>query len=126
MREGDHTAPHFLETRDGSLKQSWPAARSCALSGHIRTFRILADLSAHQLPDWLADVHQDHLSDLQAFANCIEHDIATAPTSLLLLTLPGVSATLTAPVVLGALLNAALIGWCARTLRRGRHRDLGA
>ena len=52
--------------------------------------------------------------------------LATAPTSLLLLTLPGVSATLTAPVVLGALLNAALIGWCARTLRRGRHRDLGA
>lgn len=49
--------------------------------------------------------------------------LATAPTSLLLLTLPGGSATLVAPIVLGALLNAVLIGWCARTLRRGRNRN---
>ncbi|MHB9861359.1 SCO4225 family membrane protein [Streptomyces sp. YIM S03343] len=45
---------------------------------------------------------------------------ATAPTCLVLLTLPGGSEVLIAAVVVGALLNATLIGWCARTLRRGR------
>lgn len=48
---------------------------------------------------------------------------ATAPTSLVpLLTLPEGAAWFIVSVVLGALVNAAVIGWCARALRRGRSR----
>lgn len=54
-----------------------------ALSGHVRTFaRMIADLSAHQLPDWLADVHQDDLPDLHAFARGIEHDMDAVTAGL--------------------------------------------
>ncbi|MCF4136375.1 hypothetical protein L1856_05030 [Streptomyces sp. Tue 6430] len=45
--------------------------------------------------------------------------LATAPTSFVLFLLPGGLATVVAVVVLGALVNAAVIGWCARVLRRG-------
>ncbi|GHE83807.1 MULTISPECIES: SCO4225 family membrane protein [Streptomyces] len=45
--------------------------------------------------------------------------LATAPVGLILLVTPdGLPAFLLA-VVLGALVNAAVIGWCARALRRG-------
>lgn len=54
-----------------------------ALSGHVRTFaRILADLSAHQLPDWLTAVRRDDLPDLHAFANGIEHDTDAVTAAL--------------------------------------------
>ncbi|MFE7810442.1 SCO4225 family membrane protein [Streptomyces sp. NPDC057433] len=45
--------------------------------------------------------------------------LATAPVSIVLLLLPGGPMTVIAAVVGGALANAAVIGWCARTLRRG-------
>lgn len=44
--------------------------------------------------------------------------LATAPVSLVLLALPDHPATLVVAVVLGALVNAMVIGWCARALRR--------
>ncbi|MCX2922339.1 SCO4225 family membrane protein [Streptomyces sp. NEAU-W12] len=45
--------------------------------------------------------------------------LATAPVSIVLLLLPGGPMTVIAAIVGGALANAAVIGWCARTLRRG-------
>ncbi|MFI1564909.1 histidine kinase dimerization/phosphoacceptor domain-containing protein [Streptomyces sp. NPDC020490] len=45
--------------------------------------------------------------------------LATAPASLVLLVLPDGAAMLVAAVVFGALVNAAVIGWCARALSRG-------
>ncbi|MFF5897950.1 SCO4225 family membrane protein [Streptomyces argenteolus] len=45
--------------------------------------------------------------------------LATAPTSLVLLVLPGGLVMVTVVVLLAALVNAAVIGWCARALRRG-------
>ncbi|MEZ3182082.1 hypothetical protein KYY02_26465 [Streptomyces pimonensis] len=46
--------------------------------------------------------------------------LATIPSSpVLLLLLPEGSMTFLLSVVLGALVNAMIIGWCARTLRRG-------
>ncbi|MGW8379771.1 hypothetical protein [Streptomyces sp. ODS28] len=45
---------------------------------------------------------------------------ATAPVSLILLALPEHASMLYVAVTLGALVNATLIGWCARTLTRGR------
>jgi hypothetical protein len=51
---------------------------------------------------------------------------ATAPTSLVpLLLLPEGAAWFIVSVVLGALVNAAVIGWCARALRRGRNHFQG-
>jgi hypothetical protein len=44
--------------------------------------------------------------------------LATAPASLVLLALPDHAAMLVVSVILGALLNAAIIGWCAQALRR--------
>ncbi|NBM15132.1 SCO4225 family membrane protein [Streptomyces sp. GC420] len=50
--------------------------------------------------------------------------LAAAPASLvLLLVLPDGAVMLVAAVVLGALVNAAIIGWCTRALRRGGHQD---
>ncbi len=49
--------------------------------------------------------------------------LATAPVSFVLLVLPGGLAMLIAAVVLGALVNAAVIAWCARALRRGGRPD---
>ncbi|MFE9970893.1 SCO4225 family membrane protein [Streptomyces hirsutus] len=49
--------------------------------------------------------------------------LATAPVSLVLFGLPGGAVTFIGAVVGGALLNAAVIGWCARTLRRGGRPD---
>ncbi|MGV9558792.1 SCO4225 family membrane protein [Streptomyces sp. NPDC003401] len=49
--------------------------------------------------------------------------LATAPASFALFLLPGGLATLTAVIVLGALANAAVIGWCARVLRDGGRTD---
>ncbi|GAA2287894.1 hypothetical protein GCM10010145_68110 [Streptomyces ruber] len=49
--------------------------------------------------------------------------LATAPVSFVLLMLPDSLAMLIAAVVLGALVNAAVIGWCARALRRGGRPD---
>ncbi|MEV6613262.1 hypothetical protein AB0N31_05150 [Streptomyces sp. NPDC051051] len=49
--------------------------------------------------------------------------LATAPTSLVLLVLPGGIVMVTAVVVLAALVNAAVIGWCAHALRRGVRSD---
>ncbi|WP_055694763.1 SCO4225 family membrane protein [Streptomyces prasinopilosus] len=49
--------------------------------------------------------------------------LATAPVSLLLFGLPGGAATFLGAVAGGALANAAVIGWCARTLRRGGRPD---
>ncbi len=49
---------------------------------------------------------------------------ATLPASLvLLLVLPEGSTTFLLSIVLGALINAMIIGWCARTLRRGSNPD---
>ncbi|MFF1921857.1 SCO4225 family membrane protein [Streptomyces sp. NPDC058221] len=45
--------------------------------------------------------------------------LASAPVSLVLLMLPGGTATLVLAGALGALVNAAIIRWCARALRRG-------
>ncbi|MET8111384.1 SCO4225 family membrane protein [Streptomyces prasinus] len=49
--------------------------------------------------------------------------LATAPVSLLLFGLPGGVLTFIGAVAGGALANAAVIGWCARTLRRGGRPD---
>ncbi|MGX9887312.1 SCO4225 family membrane protein [Streptomyces sp. NPDC002276] len=49
--------------------------------------------------------------------------MATAPASLVLLALPGGAAVLIVAVVLGALVNASIIGWCARALTRGNRPD---
>ncbi|GAA0448101.1 SCO4225 family membrane protein [Streptomyces olivaceiscleroticus] len=51
--------------------------------------------------------------------------IATAPVSLVMLALPDHFSLFFLPVIVGALVNAVLIGWCARTLRQpGGHRPL--
>ncbi|WP_030567680.1 SCO4225 family membrane protein [Streptomyces aureocirculatus] len=47
--------------------------------------------------------------------------LATAPASLVLLVLPDHSAMFIVSVVVGALVNASVIGWCARTLSRYRN-----
>jgi hypothetical protein len=44
--------------------------------------------------------------------------LATAPASLVLLALPDHVAMFVVAVVFGALVNATVIGWCARALRR--------
>ncbi|MEU2281843.1 hypothetical protein ABZ614_07835 [Streptomyces sp. NPDC013178] len=49
--------------------------------------------------------------------------LATAPASLVLLVLPDHYAMFVVAVVVGALVNAAVIGWCARALRRGDRAD---
>jgi hypothetical protein len=49
--------------------------------------------------------------------------MATAPASLVLLPLPGGAWVLIVAVVLGALVNASVIGWCARALTRGNRPD---
>lgn len=49
--------------------------------------------------------------------------LATAPASLVLLVLPDHGSMLVAAVVLGALVNATIIGTCARALRRGDSAD---
>ncbi|MGX1271482.1 SCO4225 family membrane protein [Streptomyces phaeoluteigriseus] len=45
--------------------------------------------------------------------------LATAPGSFLFLVLPDGGPMLLLAVVLGALINATIIGWCSRALRRG-------
>ncbi|MEU6117351.1 hypothetical protein ABZ840_22760 [Streptomyces sp. NPDC047117] len=47
--------------------------------------------------------------------------IATAPVSLLMLVLPDHFSMFFLPVIVGALVNAVIIGWCARVLRQGRN-----
>jgi hypothetical protein len=49
--------------------------------------------------------------------------LATAPVSLFFLALPGGIPTLVASMIVGALVNAAIIGWCARALARGNRPD---
>ncbi|MFJ4855990.1 MULTISPECIES: SCO4225 family membrane protein [unclassified Streptomyces] len=49
--------------------------------------------------------------------------LATAPVSLVFLVLPDNTVMLIAAVALGAAVNAAIIGWCARALRRGGRTD---
>ena len=49
--------------------------------------------------------------------------LATAPGSLVFLVLPGGKAMFFVAVVIGALVNASVIGWCARALRRGDQAD---
>ena len=49
--------------------------------------------------------------------------LATAPTSLVFLVLPDGAAMLVVSMVVGALVNAAIIGWCARALARGNRPD---
>jgi TRAP-type C4-dicarboxylate transport system permease small subunit len=49
--------------------------------------------------------------------------LATAPASLVLLVLPDGAAMLAVAVAFGALVNASVIGWCARALRRGNRPD---
>jgi hypothetical protein len=50
--------------------------------------------------------------------------LATVPGSIVaLLVLPGRSGAFTAAFVCGALVNATLIGWCSRALRRGNRPD---
>jgi hypothetical protein len=44
--------------------------------------------------------------------------LATAPASLFVLLLPENSVSLVLAVIVGALANAAVIGWCTRALRR--------
>ncbi|WP_432096986.1 SCO4225 family membrane protein [Streptomyces sp. bgisy100] len=44
--------------------------------------------------------------------------LVTAPLSMVVVALPGPSALLYAAVIVGALVNATLIGWCTRTLRQ--------
>ncbi|UNZ21463.1 hypothetical protein [Streptomyces sp. 891-h] len=51
--------------------------------------------------------------------------LATAPVSLVLLALPDHLSMVFVAVGLGALVNAVLIGWCARALRRGRRTGSG-
>ncbi|WP_313896658.1 ISL3 family transposase [Streptomyces sp. GC420] len=54
-----------------------------ALSGHVRAFaRMLTDLSAHELPDWLTAVRRDDFPDLHSFARGIEHDIDAVTAGL--------------------------------------------
>ncbi|MGW4026988.1 SCO4225 family membrane protein [Streptomyces sp. NPDC005009] len=49
---------------------------------------------------------------------------ATAPTSIVLLfLLPEADTTFLLSIPLGALINAMIIGWCARVLRRGNNPD---
>ena len=48
---------------------------------------------------------------------------ATLPASLVLLLLPEGDAAFLLSMVLGALVNAMIIGWCARVLRRGSNPD---
>ncbi|MFF3258396.1 SCO4225 family membrane protein [Streptomyces sp. NPDC002932] len=45
--------------------------------------------------------------------------LATAPASLVFLVLPGGTGMFIAAIALGAGVNAAIIGWCTRALRRG-------
>ncbi|MFJ6085691.1 SCO4225 family membrane protein [Streptomyces sp. NPDC092369] len=45
--------------------------------------------------------------------------LATAPVSFVLLVLPDGAAMIVVAVALGALVNAVIIGWCSRALRRG-------
>ncbi|MFD5257778.1 SCO4225 family membrane protein [Streptomyces bobili] len=52
--------------------------------------------------------------------------LATAPGSLLFLALPEGGGMLLLAVVLGALINATVIGWCSRALRRGGGRGTTA
>ncbi|MFE2419617.1 SCO4225 family membrane protein [Streptomyces hokutonensis] len=49
--------------------------------------------------------------------------MATAPASLVLLALPGGATVVIVAVALGALVNASIIGWCARALTRGNGPD---
>lgn len=49
--------------------------------------------------------------------------LAAAPTSLVFLSLPGGAPTLVLSMVVGALVNASVIGWCARALTRGNRSD---
>ena len=49
--------------------------------------------------------------------------LATAPVSFVWLALPDGAAMAVVAVLLGALANAAVIVWCGRALRRGRHPD---
>ncbi|WP_328933535.1 MULTISPECIES: SCO4225 family membrane protein [unclassified Streptomyces] len=49
--------------------------------------------------------------------------LATAPTSFVFLSLPGGAPTLVLSMVVGALVNASVIGWCARALARGNRSD---
>ncbi|WP_033286355.1 SCO4225 family membrane protein [Streptomyces sp. NRRL F-525] len=49
--------------------------------------------------------------------------LATAPGSLVFLVLPGGKAMFFVAVVVGALVNASIIGWCARALGRGNQSD---
>ncbi|MFJ9248917.1 SCO4225 family membrane protein [Streptomyces sp. NPDC101776] len=49
--------------------------------------------------------------------------LATAPASLVLLVLPDARAMFVVAVVLGALVNASIIGWCAHALSRGGRPD---
>ncbi|MGI5472827.1 SCO4225 family membrane protein [Streptomyces sp. CA-132043] len=47
--------------------------------------------------------------------------IATAPVSLVMLALPDDFSMFFLPVIVGALVNAVIIGWCARALGQGRN-----
>lgn len=49
--------------------------------------------------------------------------LATAPASLVMLVLPDSGALIVVSVVFGALVNATVIGLCARALRRGNRPD---
>lgn len=49
--------------------------------------------------------------------------LATAPSSFVLFFLPDGAVMVVLAVVVGALVNATVIGWCARALRRGRQTD---
>ncbi|MFE6162960.1 SCO4225 family membrane protein [Streptomyces sp. NPDC056486] len=49
--------------------------------------------------------------------------LATAPASFVLLVLPDGAAMVILAVAVGALVNAAIINWCARALSRGRGRE---
>ncbi|WOX11509.1 SCO4225 family membrane protein [Streptomyces sp. N50] len=49
--------------------------------------------------------------------------LATAPVSFLVLVLPGGKAMFIVAVVIGALVNASIIGWCARALSRSNQSD---
>ncbi|MET7567770.1 hypothetical protein ABZT04_04610 [Streptomyces sp. NPDC005492] len=49
--------------------------------------------------------------------------LATAPGSLVFLVLPDNAAVLVVAIAIGALVNASVIGWCARALSRGNRPD---
>ncbi|MFJ5305672.1 SCO4225 family membrane protein [Streptomyces sp. NPDC088350] len=49
--------------------------------------------------------------------------LTTAPASLVFLVLPDGAAMLVVAMVVGALVNASVIGWCARALGRGGRPD---